>query len=58
MVLNRDSSLSFKENGVKFQSALSGGINSGQFSSVDLNLDGIMDLVVFDKSVANYAWSY
>ena len=50
IVLNRDSSLSFKENGARFQSALSGGINSGQFSNVDLNLDGIMDLIVFDKS--------
>ncbi len=50
IVLNRDSTLSFKENGAKFQSALSGGINSGQFSNVDLNLDGIMDLIVFDKS--------
>ncbi|MEC9209119.1 MAG: FG-GAP-like repeat-containing protein [Bacteroidota bacterium] len=50
MILNRDTSLSIEENGVQFASALSGGINAGQFSNVDLNLDGIMDIVVFDKS--------
>ena len=50
MILNRDTSLHFKENGVQFSSPLSGGINSGQFSNIDLNLDGIMDIVVFDKS--------
>ena len=50
MILNRDTSLYFEENGVEFVSALSGGINAGQFSNIDLNLDGIMDLIVFDKS--------
>ena len=50
MSLNRQTSLSFEENGVQFVSPLSGGINAGQFSNIDLNLDGIMDLVVFDKS--------
>ena len=50
MILNRDASLAFEENGLQFTSALSGGINAGQFSNIDLNLDGIMDLVVFDKS--------
>ena len=50
MTLNRDTSLIFYENGAQFTSALTGGINSGQFSNIDLNLDGIMDLVVFDKS--------
>ena len=50
MILNRDFSLYFEENGTEFSSALSGGINSGQFSNIDLNLDGIMDLIVFDKS--------
>ncbi|MEC7645912.1 MAG: VCBS repeat-containing protein, partial [Bacteroidota bacterium] len=50
MILNRDTSLIFKENGIQFSSALSGGINSGQFSNIDLNLDGIMDIIVFDKS--------
>ena len=50
MILNRDASLIFEENGIPFTAALSGGINAGQFSNVDLNLDGVMDLVVFDKS--------
>ena len=35
---------------MQFSSALSGGINSGQFSNIDLNLDGVMDVIVFDKS--------
>ena len=50
MILNRDTSLTITENGIAFSSAFSGGINSGQFSEIDLNLDGTMDLVVFDKS--------
>ena len=50
MVLNRDTSLTFLENGQEFASPLSGGINAGQFSNIDLNLDGVMDIVVFDKS--------
>ncbi len=50
MVLNRDTNLIFKENGQQFSSAFSGGINSGQFSNIDLNLDGVLDIVVFDKS--------
>ena len=50
MILNRDTSLTVSENGIAFSSAFSGGINSGQFSEIDLNLDGTMDLVVFDKS--------
>jgi len=50
MILNRDTSLTITENGIAFSSAFSGGINAGQFSEIDLNLDGIMDLVVFDKS--------
>ena len=48
--LKRDTSLKVYENGIKYSSAFSGGINSGQFSDVDLNLDGINDLVIFDKS--------
>ena len=50
MILNRDTTLSISENGIAFSSAFSGGINAGQFSEIDLNLDGTMDLVVFDKS--------
>ncbi len=29
---------------------LAGGINSGQFSEIDLDLDGVLDLVVFDRT--------
>ena len=50
MILNRDTSLTVTENGIAFSSAFSGGINAGQFSEIDLNLDGTMDIVVFDKS--------
>ena len=50
MILNRDTSLNFTENGLIYKSPLDGGINSGQFSEIDLNLDGIMDIIVFDKS--------
>ena len=49
MILNRDT-ISITEDGIAFSSAFSGGINAGQFSEIDLNLDGTMDLVVFDKS--------
>jgi len=50
MVLNRDTTLNISENNITFSSAFSGGINAGQFSEIDLNLDGTMDLIVFDKS--------
>jgi hypothetical protein len=50
MALSRDTSINFSENGVNFKSAFAGGINSGQFSNIDLNLDGTLDLVVFDRS--------
>ena len=50
MVLNRDTTLNISENNITFSSAFSGGINSGQFAEIDLDLDGTMDLVVFDKS--------
>jgi len=50
VILTRDTSLTITENGIAFSSAFSGGINAGQFSEIDLNLDGTMDLIVFDKS--------
>ena len=50
MYLNRDTNLRIIENNNYFTSAFSGGINSGQFSEIDLNLDGTMDIIVFDKS--------
>ena len=50
MILNRDTSLRIVENGVYFSNPLAGGINSAQFSELDLNLDGIMDLLIFDRA--------
>ena len=50
IILNRDTSLKIYENGERFNSPFIGGINSAQISEIDLNLDGILDLVVFDKS--------
>ena len=35
---------------MQFKNAWAGGINSAQFNEIDLDLDGTMDLVVFDKS--------
>ena len=46
----RDTSIRVYENNVKLQNAWNGGINSAQFSNIDLNLDGIKDLIVFDRS--------
>ncbi len=37
------------ENGKVLKSAWSGGLNSCEFSEIDLNLDGKKDIVVFDK---------
>lgn len=39
-----------KTNGDTLKNAWAGGFNSVQFSEVDLNLDGIRDLLVFDKT--------
>lgn len=38
------------ENGDSLQHAWAGGLNQPQFSKVDLNLDGTMDLIAFDRS--------
>ena len=35
---------------IAFNNAWNGGINSAQFSEIDLNLDGIKDLIIFDRS--------
>ena len=47
--LNR-ANLSFFENGITIENPLTGGLNSCQFSEIDLNLDGTKDLFVFDRS--------
>ncbi len=43
-------SVKVKINGVYIQNAWAGGTNYGQFSSLDLNLDGTKDLVIFDRT--------
>ena len=46
----RDTSINVSENGTIFKNAWASGINAAQFNEIDLDLDGTMDLVVFDKS--------
>ncbi len=47
----RIDSIIFKDiNGKTFKSPTVGGFNSPQFSQMDLNFDGYMDLIVFDRS--------
>ena len=46
----RDTSINVTENGTIFKNAWASGINAAQFNEIDLDLDGTMDLVVFDKS--------
>ena len=50
MELERDNNMIFDENSSILNSALGGGINAAQFSNLDVNLDGVMDIFVFDKS--------
>ncbi len=49
-IVKRDTSVKIFENGIRLNNAWSGGLNSAQFSEIDLNLDGVMDLFIFDKS--------
>ena len=46
----RDTSVNVIENNMQFKNAWAGGINSAQFNEIDLDLDGIKDLIIFDKS--------
>ncbi|MBG65316.1 MAG: hypothetical protein CMP73_01485 [Flavobacteriales bacterium] len=46
----RDTTLKVKESGIYYMSPFDGGINSAQFSEIDLDLDGTMDIIIFDKS--------
>ena len=48
--LYRDTSVNVIENNKSFKNAWASGINAAQFNEIDLDLDGTMDLVVFDKS--------
>ena len=47
---NRDTSISVMENTNDFKHAWTGGVNAIQPSEVDLNLDGINDLILFDRT--------
>jgi hypothetical protein len=42
--------ITFSENGSIIDNPLTGGLNSCQFSEIDINIDGIKDLFVFDRT--------
>ena len=46
----RDTTVSVFENSIQLQHAWNGGVNSAQFSEIDLNLDGTNDIIIFDRS--------
>ena len=48
--VNRDTSVDVYESNTKYKSAWVGGMNSVQFNEIDLNLDGVKDLITFDRS--------
>ncbi len=48
--LERWDTLKVTKNGTELKHAWSGGVNSPQFSSIDLNSDGIKDLFIFDRA--------
>jgi hypothetical protein len=45
-----DSTTAVVRNGTPLLNPWAGGLNAGQFSSMDLNEDGVKDLVVFDRT--------
>ena len=45
----RDTSIKVYENLTKLNNAWNGGVNSAQFSEIDLNLDGTKDIIIFDR---------
>ena len=48
--VNRDTSVDVYESNTKYKSPWVGGMNSIQFNEIDLNLDGVNDLITFDRS--------
>ncbi len=46
----RSTNLAFIKNGNQLELALCGGFNNPQFNEADLNQDGFMDLVIFDRN--------
>ena len=47
---SRDTSVKIIRNSIILENAWNGGINSSQFSEIDLNLDGVKDIIVFVRS--------
>jgi hypothetical protein len=47
---NRIDSVKISENNVEFEMPWVGGLNAVQFNEIDLNNDGTMDLLIFDKT--------
>ncbi len=55
-----DQSVPVEVNGVELKNAWAGGLNSAQVNSMDLNADGIADLVTFDKTtsrISTFVWT-
>ncbi len=55
-----DQSVPVEINGVDLKNAWAGGLNSAQINSMDLNADGIADLVIFDKTttrISTFVWA-
>ena len=48
--VKRDTSVDIFESNLRYKSPWTGGMNSVQFNEIDLNLDGIKDLITFDRS--------
>ena len=48
--VNRDTSVDVYESNTNYKSPWVGGMNSVQFNEIDLNLDGVNDLITFDRS--------
>ena len=46
---SRDTNINIIENLVNLKNDWNGGLNSSQFSQIDLNLDGVNDLLIFDR---------
>ena len=46
----RDKSISVYNDSMQLTNAWNGGVNSAQFSEIDINLDGVKDLILFDRS--------
>ena len=55
---NQNNNISVYKNGQELENAWAGGLNFCQFSKIDLDLDGVNDLFIFDKRswfTADYA---